>query len=125
MLPAVFHTLPTTEFYFPERCHVIEIMNQAGIDFSIARVRVEPGVTTALHSLKGTTEAYYILSGSGNLELEDGTQRTVGSNDVVLFHADARQKISNIGKDDLIFLAICFPRFVPESYIHLEEDEKV
>lgn len=125
MRSAVFHTQPTTEFYFPERCHVIEIMNQSGIDFSIARIRVEPGVTTALHALQGTTEAYYILSGSGNLELEDGTQRKVGIADVVLFPANATQKISNIGKDDLIFLAICFPRFVPESYIHLEEDEKV
>ena len=125
MLPAVFHTLPTTEFYFPERCHVIEIMNQSGIDFSIARIRVEPGVTTALHALQGTTEAYYILNGIGNLVLGNGEEHSVRTGDVVMFPADTPQKISNIGKDDLIFLVICNPRFVPESYIHLEEDEKV
>ena len=122
MLPTIFRTQESTEYYFNERCYIIEIVNQPGIDFSIARARVEPGITTALHSVRGTKEAYYILSGIGSLELPSG-QRNVGPGDVVLFPPDMPQKITNIGKDDLIFLAICQPRFVPESYISLEGNE--
>jgi len=32
-----------------------------------------------------------------------------------------RQRISNIGTNDLIFLAICNPRFTPECYESLIE----
>jgi hypothetical protein len=31
------------------------------------------------------------------------------------------QRITNIGKDDLIFLAICSPRFSPDVYEEIDD----
>ena len=35
--------------------------------------------------------------------------------------AGCRQRITNTGRDDLVFLALCTPRFVPASYEDLED----
>ena len=120
MAPTIFKTIESSEFLIPERCHIIEIMNRPGIDFSIARARVEPGVTTALHAVRGTTEAYYILQGTGAVRSGDALKGNVVVGDVVMFPPDAPQTITNTGLEDLVFLAICYPRFVKEAYIHLE-----
>ena len=115
-----FPTDESSEYYTEERCYIIEIMNKEGIDFSIARARVKPGVTTARHAVNKTTEAYYILQGSGLVQSTNGFEKKVNPGDVMVFPPGIEQKITNLGIDDLIFLAICAPRFVPESYIHLE-----
>lgn len=42
------------EFYTPEKCFITELSNTADDpDVSIARARIEPGVTTRWHQLKG------------------------------------------------------------------------
>ena len=123
MAPIIFKTIEASEFRIPERCHIIEIMNHAGIDFSIARARVEPGVTTALHKVTSTTECYYILSGTGLVKSGIQMKGNVGPGDVVMFPPDAPQTITNTGGEDLIFLAICYPRFVNEAYVDLEHTQ--
>ena len=40
----------------------------------------------------------------------------VGPGDVVLIPPDCRQRIKNVGGTDLLFLAVCTPRFRPEAY---------
>ncbi|MFL2546616.1 MAG: hypothetical protein ACJ0SL_04545 [Candidatus Rariloculaceae bacterium] len=63
---AVIRSDLESEFYTPERCHILELSNsEADEGLSIAQARVEPGVTTALHRLNDTVERYYILSGQG------------------------------------------------------------
>ena len=121
MEPRIFHTEESTEYYTTERCHIIEIMNQDGIDFSVARARVAPGVATALHSLKGTNEAYYILSGQGRVRYGNHEEREVGPTDIVLYNPDTPQSITNTGETDLIFLCVCVPRFRKEVYVNLDE----
>jgi mannose-6-phosphate isomerase-like protein (cupin superfamily) len=39
---------------------------------------------------------------------------------VVLIPPSVRQRIANLGKEDLIFLAICTPRFRNEAYEDLQ-----
>lgn len=96
---------------------MIEISNSPDDpDVSIARVRVEPGVTTRWHRLLGTTERYIILEGNGLMELGDLPPEEVVAGDVVLIPSRYRQRISNIGSEDLIFLAICNPRFSSDVY---------
>jgi mannose-6-phosphate isomerase-like protein (cupin superfamily) len=110
-----------TEFWTDERCHIIEVSNSENDpDVSIARARVEPGVTTAWHSLKGITERYYILEGEGLVEVGDLAPQTVTQGASVLIPPDVRQRISNSGTTDLVFLAICSPRFVVDAYVDLE-----
>lgn len=106
----------TDEYFFPEGCYITEVSNSEDDPaLSIVRARVEPGVSTRWHYLEGITERYVILDGLGEVEI-DGELKTVGRGDIVIFPPGCRQRISNTGKDDLIFLAICSPRFVPVSY---------
>lgn len=105
------------EYYFREGCYITELHNTPDDpDVSIARARVEPGATTEWHSLDGTTERYIILEGSGWAEKGIEDRRLLKPGDIFLIEPNQRQRISNPGKIDLIFLAICTPRFIEENY---------
>jgi len=105
------------EYHTGERCFINELSNtpdDPGV--SIARARVMPGVTTRWHRLRDIAERYVILEGAGRVEIGDLPATDVGSADVVLIPPGCRQRITNTGGGDLVFLAICSPRFVPEAY---------
>lgn len=122
--PQVVHNDSTPEYYFEERCHITEWWNSADDGAaSIARARVEPGVTTRQHRLHGVTERYVMLEGTGCVAIAGRAPETVGPGDVVVIPADASQRITNTGATDLVFLAICTPRFRPEIYEDLEDSE--
>lgn len=105
------------EFYFQEGCYITELANGPDDpEVSIARARVPPGFTTRWHRVKDTVERYVILQGTGRVEVGTGAAEDVGPGDVVLIPRSAPQRIKNVGDGDLIFLAICTPRFVPEAY---------
>jgi mannose-6-phosphate isomerase-like protein (cupin superfamily) len=120
---AIQHTDLQAEFYTSERCYIIELSNTAeDPEASIARARVLPGVTTQWHRLIETTERYFILSGQGEVEVGDLAPEEVHSGDVVRIPPLCRQRITNTGTEDLVFLAICTPRFRDEAYEELEDD---
>lgn len=113
-----------TEFYMSEKCYITELSNSADDpDVSIARARVEPGVTTRSHRLKGITERYFIISGTGGVEIGELPPQEVNPGDIVLIPPLCPQRITNIGKDDLIFLAICSPRYMQDAYEDVEDFE--
>jgi mannose-6-phosphate isomerase-like protein (cupin superfamily) len=117
MKEAVKHIDVATEFYTPEGCYIIELSNTADDEeASIARARVDPGVTTRWHRLTGITERYVILEGNGRVEVGGLTPQDVGAGDVVIIPPSCRQRISNVGPGELIFLAICTPQFRQELY---------
>jgi mannose-6-phosphate isomerase-like protein (cupin superfamily) len=123
MTNAVQSVDPGAEFYTPERCYIRELSNTpADPDVSIARARVEPGVTTRWHRVVATTERYVIVEGRGRVEMGSFPPREVGVGDVTIIPPSCRQRITNIGPGDLVFLAICTPRFRPEAYEDLDED---
>jgi mannose-6-phosphate isomerase-like protein (cupin superfamily) len=108
---------PGAETHTPEGCHITESSNSADDpEASIARARVEPGITTRWHRLRGISERYCILSGSGRVEVGNLPPQDVAVGDVVLIPAACRQRITNTGPDDLVFLAICTPRFSWDAY---------
>lgn len=109
------------EYYFAEGCFITELSNSVqdpGV--SIARARVEPGKTTRWHRLRDTAERYVILQGRGLVEVDSLAAREVGVGDVVIIPPAARQRICNNGADELVFLAICSPRFTPGAYEDLD-----
>lgn len=111
------------EYFMEEGCFILEGWNRSEDPaLSIARARVEPGERTRLHRLDGVIERYLILAGSGWLEVEGLEPRWVGPGDLVYIPAGAAQRIANDGDCDLIFLAICTPRFTPEVYRDIEPD---
>lgn len=108
------------EHLIREGCYVLELSNSADDpEVSIARARVPPGVTTRWHRLRGTVERYVVLEGHGSVEVGEMPAEAVGPGDVVIIPAGCRQRITNTGARDLIFLAICSPRFVPAAYEEL------
>lgn len=105
------------EFMTEERCRIVETSNSSDDpEVSIARVRVAPGVTTRWHCLKETAERYCILSGMGRMEIGKISPVDVFPGDVVLIPPMCNQRITNTGKEDLIFLAICTPPFCQDNY---------
>lgn len=118
--PAIRRADWTKEYYTSEGCFILELANvpdDPGV--SIARARVARGMTTRWHRLKATTERYVILEGRGRVEVGDLPPEEVGPGDVVHIPPSCRQRIASIGEVDLVFLAICSPRFVPEAYEEL------
>jgi len=113
---------PEAEVLTDERCHILELSNDDGDPaMSIARARVEPGVTTRWHRVRDTAERYVILDGTGLVEVGDWPPQEVQAGDVVMIPPSVRQRIANVGESDLVFLAICTPRFRPEAYEDAED----
>lgn len=114
---------PESEYYTPEQCFINELSNgdnDPGV--SIALATVKPGITTRWHRLHGTTERYVILEGEGLVEAGSLNSQKLQKGDVVLIPPLCRQRISNIGNQDLVFLAICSPRFRLENYEDIEDE---
>jgi mannose-6-phosphate isomerase-like protein (cupin superfamily) len=117
----IVHPDPSSEFYTSERCFILESSNTPEDEgLSIARARVQPGVTTALHALRATVERYLIVSGSGIVEVDTLPPTAVGPGDIVVIPSGTPQRVTNNGDTDLVFYAICTPRFHRSAYQALE-----
>jgi mannose-6-phosphate isomerase-like protein (cupin superfamily) len=120
-LAPLIHHPTATEYFFAEGCFITEWWNtSADQAVSVARACVKPGVTTRWHRLRNTTERYLILEGRGRVEVGDGPPEDVGPGAVVLIPPGVRQRITNLGDADLIFLAVCTPRFTLAGYEDME-----
>jgi len=109
------------EFATAERCYINELSNSSDDeDASIARARVPPGVATRWHRLEGIAERYVVVEGKGLVEVGDVAAREVAPGDVVLIPPGCRQRVTNIGAADLVFLAICTPRFRAAAYVDVD-----
>ncbi len=123
MKPTVIRNDSRKEFFTEELCYIAELSNSLDdSELSIARARVEPGVTTRWHRLKASAERYMIISGTGEVEIGDMGPKAVASGDVVLIPAMCRQRIRNTSNEDLIFLALCTPRYKQRDYEGLDGD---
>jgi len=106
-----------SEYWFEEGCWITELSNDPNDpQLSVARARVTPGAATRWHALDGLTERYVILTGRGRVELGGESARSVEPGDVVVIAPGQAQRIENLGDDDLIFLALCTPRFREACY---------
>lgn len=108
------------EFWTDERCYVSELVNDpAWPEFSLARCRVEPGITTERHALS-VHEVYLIRRGTGLMHLGDDAPFPVEPGDTVTIPQRVPQRITNTGDCDLVFECLCSPRFLQECYTSLE-----
>jgi len=108
------------EFWTSERCYILELLNDPELPkVSLARCRVEAGVTTQLHSL-AVNEIYVISKGRGRIEVNGAPGFEVRVGDSVSIAEGESQRITNIGSGDLVFKCICMPRFYPDCYRSLE-----
>jgi len=117
MKGAVIRNLCPEEYYTDERCFIRELWNSPEDEgVSVARARVAPGVTTAWHRVRGSWERYIVQEGAGLVEVGDLAPTPVAPGAVVVIPPGVRQRITSTGPEDLIFLAVCTPRFTPERY---------
>ena len=120
MEPYIARAVEADERVTQERCYILEIGNDPrDPEVGIARARVEPGVTTALHVLS-VDERYVITQGRGRMEVEGLKPADVGPGDIVVIPKGRSQRITNISDRDLVFYCVCTPRFEPEHYRDLE-----
>jgi mannose-6-phosphate isomerase-like protein (cupin superfamily) len=104
------------EFWTSERCFITEYLNRPSLpSVSLARARVEPGVTTAVHSVT-VDEWYLVQSGQGLMRLGTVDPFPVGPGDSVHIPPGCPQNITNTGAADLLFLCVCVPRFTHGGY---------
>lgn len=114
-----------TETGIEPGCYLTDWLNDpADNDLSIARICVQPGAETRLRRFKNICERYVVLDGQGRIELVgptkaftegDHTISALEPGDVVVIPPAFSRRITNIGDTDLVFLAICTPRFRPAA----------
>lgn len=93
-----------------ELLHPDKVSGAGGLSCSIAHAIVRPGESTLPHVLTRSTELYYILSGSGEMQIDD-EQAPVRPGQIVFIPPGARQFIRNTGPVDLVFLCIVDPKW--------------
>ena len=117
------HRTDATPFYTAERCHISEYINtELSPESSLAQCRVAVGITTQLHSLK-ITERYFVQEGEGLMELNQTERFMIKPGDTVIIPPNCPQRVRNTGHQELVFLCLCTPRFEPEHYINLEDEQ--
>lgn len=99
------------EFMAGDSTHLRELLHpdkqKLALRYSLAHATLPVGQTSQPHSLK-TSEVYYILSGSGEMHIDDETQ-VVEPGDAVYIPPNARQFIHNCGSEPLVFICIVDP----------------
>lgn len=77
---------------------------------SLAEARLSPGQSTTRHYHPQTEEIYYLLDGSGMMEL-NGETRTVGPGDCIAIPPGSKHQLTNTGSGPLILLCCCVPAY--------------
>jgi quercetin dioxygenase-like cupin family protein len=80
---------------------------------SLAEATLEPGQTTERHYHAEAEEIYYVVEGSGEMEL-DGDRRVLSPGDAVLIPPGAWHRIT-AGEARLRFLCCCAPAYRHED----------
>lgn len=106
-----------TEFIAGDNTRLRELLHPdkqpLALRYSLAHATLPVGQTSQSHSLK-TSEVYYILSGRGEMHIEDETQ-LVEPGDAVYIPPNARQFIHNSGNEPLVFICIVDPAWRKED----------
>ena len=89
-------------------------------NMSIAEARVKPRETTEYHFHKKSQEVYFILKGSGIMEME-GENKEVKVNDCIFIPVGYRHRIKNIGKKTLRILCQSSPAYSHEDTVLVEQ----
>jgi mannose-6-phosphate isomerase-like protein (cupin superfamily) len=89
--------------------------------YSLAHAIVSVGETSTPHALK-TSEVYYILTGKGEMHVDNETQ-IVEPGDAVYIPPNSKQYIHNCGDEPLVFICIVDPAWRKEDETVFSIDE--
>jgi mannose-6-phosphate isomerase-like protein (cupin superfamily) len=77
---------------------------------SLAEATLEPGQATERHYHRATEEIYFVIKGSGDMEVDGRTER-VRPGDAILIPAGAWHTLVNDGTSELRILCCCVPPY--------------
>jgi mannose-6-phosphate isomerase-like protein (cupin superfamily) len=83
---------------------------------SLAIVVIPPGKSSALHHHIVSEETYYILKGVARMVIDDQVFQLEPGH-ACLIEPFEQHQIFNAGDDDLEFIAICAPPWVPDDSV--------
>jgi mannose-6-phosphate isomerase-like protein (cupin superfamily) len=89
------------------------------VGYSLAHAVIPAGQRSIRHHLEGSSEVYYILSGTGRMHIDAETQ-DVAPGDVLLIPPGAVQFMENTGGEPLVFLAIVEPAWQMQNDVRDE-----
>jgi mannose-6-phosphate isomerase-like protein (cupin superfamily) len=81
---------------------------------SLAEATLEPGQATERHYHRATEEIYFVIKGSGDMEV-DGRAERVRPGDAILIPAGAWHTLVNDGTSELRILCCCVPPYSDED----------
>ncbi|QEG33249.1 cupin domain-containing protein [Bythopirellula goksoeyrii] len=87
---------------------------------SLAEARLPVGERTDPHYHPLCEEIYYLLEGSGRMQIEDDVQ-DVSPGDAIAIPPGARHQITNTGSETLRFLCCCAPAYEHEDTILVDD----
>ena len=94
------------------------VFDKVDCNYCIAEARLKKGKTSLWHRLK-STELFFVLEGTGLMQI-DAEKARVKAGQGVFIPANAKQRIKNTGKKDLVFLCIVDPFWKKEDEEVLE-----
>ena len=81
---------------------------------SLAEATLEPDQATERHYHRETEEIYFVVKGSGDMEV-DGVHKRIAVGDAVLIPAGAWHTLHNNGTSELRILCCCAPPYSHED----------
>lgn len=79
----------------------------ANTDYSVGIRKIKPGENSPEHSHKECDELYYIISGTGVIEIENQSKE-IKQGDIVIIPQKASHLVKNTGNSEMEFLVIGF-----------------
>lgn len=96
---------------------ISELIGKASGDqpnHSLAYIVIPSGKSSTPHYHKISQETYFILEGEGQMSV-DQEEFVIRPGQACYIEPEEIHQISNQGENDLVFLAICVPPWVPED----------
>lgn len=90
--------------------------NSCIVKQSLAEARLPPGASTTPHYHPQTEEIYYILTGTGRMQIEADV-RSVGPGEAIAIPPGARHQITCTSSETLKFLCCCAPAYEHEDTV--------
>ena len=85
---------------------------------SVAEIVIPPGKSSLRHYHKVAEETFYILRGRARLRVDD-TEFDLSPGNACLIEPSEMHQIFSVGDDDLAFLAVSSPPWVPDDSVYV------
>jgi mannose-6-phosphate isomerase-like protein (cupin superfamily) len=92
---------------------------EIGSGHSLAKIIIPPGKSSSTHYHKQTDETYYVLKGTGSMTV-NGNEFSITAGQACHLTPGDNHSIENRGENDLEFLAVCTPAWVPTDSYEVE-----